>query len=406
MTFLDLLRVSGTSLLKHKLRSGLTLLGIVIGILSVAAITTVVQGIDRYVANVLGTIGSQGFIITRIGIPASEEAYLEALKRKNILASYYEEIKRECPSVTHAAPFVRTVASVKSGRLSAERVSVEGTTEDAQFMSEIGLSAGRYFTPYEVRHARDVCILGADVAEKIFATADLIDKPIYIKGHRFRVIGANARMGSVFGESRDSFVRIPVTTLEKIFGRGLPADISVRTGSPGAVDQAIQEVRGVLRRLRRLDAGEEDDFGILTSEALMRMWRTISANAFLASIGIGSIALLVGGIGIMNIMFVSVKERTVEIGVRKAVGATRRSIMLQFLTESSLLCLVGGGIGVGLGIGAAMLLSWQMGLPVAVEWWAVALALAISVGVGVFFGVYPAVRAASLQPVSSLRYEQ
>jgi putative ABC transport system permease protein len=382
------------------------LLGIVIGILSVAAIMTLVQGIDRYVANVLGSIGSQGFIVTKIGIPGSEEDYLEALKRKEIPPSFSEEIKRECPSVTHAAPFVQALAEVKSGRLSARRVLVEGTTEDAQYMDETGLSAGRYFTAFEVQHARGVCIVGADLADKIIATPDAIGNVVYVKGHRFSVIGAEAPMGSVFGESRDSFIRIPVTTFEKIFGRNLGANISVRAESPGAVSQAIQEVRTVMRKLRKLRPGEDDDFGILTSEALMRIWRSISANAFLASIGVGSIALLVGGIGIMNIMFVSVKERTNEIGVRKAVGATRRGIMLQFLAESALLCLVGGGIGVGGGIIAARLVSWRMRLPVAVEWWAIALALGVSVGTGLFFGVYPAVRAASLQPVNALRYEQ
>jgi putative ABC transport system permease protein len=406
MTFLDLLRISSSSLLKHKLRSGLTLLGIVIGILSVAAITSVVRGIDRYMANLLGSIGSQGFVITRLGIPTSEEEYLKAVKRKVIPPSFAAVIKEECPSVTHAAPFVRTVADVKSGRLSTEDVFIEGTSEDAQHMTDVGLESGRYFTPYEVQHARHVCIVGSDVAEKVFSVPDPVGTTIYIKGHRFMVIGSHGKMGTTFGVSRDSFVRMPHTTFERLFGRGFDADISVRSGRPELISQSMQEARSVMRRLRKLRLKDEDDFGILTSEMLMRMWRSLSANIFLVTIGVGSIALIVGGIGIMNIMMVSVRERTMEIGLRKAIGAKRRDIVVQFLAESSLLCVCGGAIGVGIGVMGAKIISWKTSIPVAAEWWAIALALVVSLGVGLFFGVYPALRAASLQPVSALRYEQ
>jgi putative ABC transport system permease protein len=406
MTFLDLAAISSTALLKHKLRSALTLLGIVIGILSVSSITAIVSGIDRYMSSLLGSMGSEGFAVTRLGMVMSEEDYLKAIKRREIKPDIVDEIKEQCPSVMHAAPFVRTVAKVKSGRLSAEDVFVEGTTADAQFMTEIGLDGGRYFTPYEVAHARPVCIVGADVAAKVFSDPDPAGRTIYIKGHRFTVIGSHGRMGTVMGISRDSFVRIPYTTFERVFGRGGETEISVRARSAEEVPRAIEEVRGVVRRMRKLRPDQEDDFGIVTSEALMEMWRRLSSNIFLAMIGVGSISLLVGGIGIMNIMFVSVKERTSEIGVRKATGATRRQIMLQFLTESSLLCLVGGLLGLGIGLGAAKILAWKTQVPVAAEWWAVLLSLGVSIGVGVFFGVYPAARAASLNPVDALRYGQ
>jgi putative ABC transport system permease protein len=166
----------------------------------------------------------------------------------------------------------------------------------------------------------------------------------------------------------------------------------------------MEETRAVMRRVRRLRPGDEDDFGILTSEALMELWRNLSTTAFLASIGVASIALLVGGNGIMNIMFVSVKERTSEIGLRKATGARRRDVLLQFLTESAILCLFGGALGVGIGLGAAAGLSRATRLPMAVEWWAISAALGVSVAVGVFFGVYPAIKAASMPPVEALRY--
>jgi putative ABC transport system permease protein len=240
----------------------------------------------------------------------------------------------------------------------------------------------------------------------VFPGRDPIGKHLYVKGHRFTVIGSHAAMGTVLGMSQDSFVRIPYTTFEKMFGKGHRTNISVRSASPEAVPEAIREVRGVLRRLRKLRLKDDDDFGILTSEALMEMWRRLSASIFLASIGVGSISLLVGGIGIMNIMFVSVKERTNEIGIRKATGATRRQIMAQFLTESALLCLAGGAIGVGIGVGASKLLSWKTHVPVSAEWWAIGLPLVVAIGVGLFFGVYPAVKAASLDPVDALRYNQ
>jgi putative ABC transport system permease protein len=283
---------------------------------------------------------------------------------------------------------------------------IDGTSEDAQYMTEIGLDAGRYFTSYEVEHARPVCIIGSDVAERIFTGPDAVGRNIYIKGHRFKVIGSHGKMGTVMGFSQDSFVRIPFTTFERVFGRGFPTDISVQSRSPREVARSTEEVRGVMRGLRRLRPRDDDDFGILTSDALMQMWRRLSANIFLATIGVGSIALLVGGIGIMNIMFVSVRERTNEIGIRKAAGATRSDIVLQFLAESCLLCLTGGGAGVGIGLGTAKILSWKTRLPVSVEWWTILIPLAVALAVGIFFGVYPAVRAASIEPVKALRYEQ
>lgn len=406
MTFLDLASASSGALLKHKLRSALTLLGIVIGIISVSSITSVVRGIDRYMARQLGSMGSEGFAVTKFGMAMSEEEYLKALKRKDIPPDVVENIIEQCPSVAHAAPFVRTLAKVKRGRLSADDVYIEGTTEEAQFMTEIGLEQGRYFTPFEVQHANQVCILGADVAGKIMAGPASIGSTIYVKGHRFTVVGSHAKMGTVFGMSRDSFVRIPYTTYQKIFGRGGVDNISVRARGPETVAQAIEEVRAAMRRARRLRPSQEDDFGIVSSAALMEMWKRLSANIFLAMVGVGSISLLVGGIGIMNIMFVSVKERTNEIGIRKAAGATSRQIMLQFLTESSMLCLIGGIVGVAIGVGAAEILAWKTQVPVAAEWWALALSLGVAIGVGVFFGVYPAARAAALDPVDALRYGQ
>lgn len=406
MTFLDLAGASSAALLKHKLRSALTLLGIVIGIISVSSITSVVRGIDRYMAGLLGSMGSEGFAVTRFGMAMSEEEFLKAMKRREIPPDIVTYIAEQCPSVAHAAPFVRTVAKVKSGRLSADDVYIEGTTEEAQFMTEIGLEEGRYFTPFEVQHANQVCILGADVAGKILAGPASIGSTIYVKGHRFTVVGSHAKMGTIFGMSRDSFVRIPYTTFQKVFGRGVDAEISVRASSPETVAQAIEEVRGVMRRVRNLRPRQEDDFGIVSSAALMEMWKRLSANIFLAMVGVGSISLLVGGIGIMNIMFVSVKERTNEIGIRKAAGATRRQIMLQFLTESSLLCLIGGIVGLTVGVVTAEILAWKTQVPVAAEWWAMALSLGVAIGVGLFFGVYPAARAASLDPVDALRYGQ
>jgi putative ABC transport system permease protein len=406
MTFLDLAGISLSALLRHKLRSALTLLGIVIGILSVSVITSVVRGIDLYVAELLGSIGSQGFVVTKIGLESGEEAYLKALRRKNIPASAAKTIKEECPSVTQAAPFIRSIAQVKAGILSAEDVFIEGTNEDAQYTSDIGLESGRYFSPYEIQHARQVCIVGADVAGKIFTSPDIVGRDIHIGGRRFKVIGTHARMGTVFGMSQDSFVRIPFTTFEKIFGHGYSADISVRCRSQEDVEQGVEEVRATMRRIRGLRLKDEDDFGILTSEALMRLWKGLSSTIFMVTVGVASIALLVGGIGIMNIMFVSVKERTNEIGLRKATGARRKDILLQFLTESSLLCLMGGAVGLGIGALGAELLSWKTRLPVAVEWSVIGLALSVSVGVGLFFGVYPAVKASSLPPAHALRYEK
>jgi putative ABC transport system permease protein len=406
MTVLDLLAISSGALIKHKIRSGLTLLGIVIGIVSVSSITSIVRGIDRYVADLFGSIGSHGFVVVKVGLEFTEEGYLEAMRRDELPPAAAVAIDEECPSVAHAAPFVQARADVKSGRLSSEDVLIDGTTAEAQYMTDVGLADGRYFTPFEIQHARHVCIIGADVAERIFSHPDPIGRTIYIRGRRFTVIGFHGKIGTVMGMSQDSFVRIPFTTFEKMFGRGYSTAISVQAHSPETVSQAIEETRGVMRRIRKLRPGEDDDFAILTSDALMDMWRRFTTAIFVATIGVGSIALLVGGIGIMNIMFVSVKERTAEIGIRKATGARRRDIVYQFLAESALLCMVGGGAGVGIGLAIAKILSAWSHLPVAVEWWTVAVPVGVAVAIGLFFGVYPAMKAAALEPVKALRYEQ
>ncbi len=406
MTFVDLLRISSTSLLRHKLRSALTILGIVIGILSVSSITAIVRGIDSYVASILGALGSQGFLVTKIGIPKSEQDYFKALRRRELEPEMAEIIKSRCPSVAYASPVLRASAEVKVGKRSSKGVTIEGTNSDIQYMTDAELEDGRYFNEYETQHGRNVCILGHDVSEKLFAGRSAIGGHIYIRGHRFTVIGLHSGMGTFFGISRDSFLRIPYTTFRRIFGKPIGTEISVKSLEPELTDQAVEETRAVLRRLRKLRPDEEDDFGILTSEMLMRMWRTISTNIFIVTIGVGSIALLVGGIGIMNIMFVSVKERTMEIGLRKATGARRKDIVFQFLTESILLCLGGGFLGILLGAMGAKALAWKTNIPVAVEWWAILLGLGVAVAVGIFFGVYPAVRAASLAPYDALRYEK
>jgi putative ABC transport system permease protein len=406
MTPLDLVKISSSALVKHKVRSGLTLLGIVIGIISVGSIVSVVRGVDRYVTDIFGTIGSQGFVVTKMGLVGSEEQFLKALKRRELPTSAAREIKESIPSVEWAAPFIQTQADVKSRWEISRDVGVDGTSPDAQYMTEIGLSDGRYFNDFEVHHARQVCIVGSDVAEKVFPGLDPVGRSLYIKGHRFTVIGHHEKMGTVMGHSQDDFVRIPYTTFEKVFGSGFPTTISLRSRSPEEVSTAIEEVRMKLRLIRGLRPGDEDDFGIITANTLVDAWRRLSGILFIATVGVGSIALLVGGIGIMNIMFVSVKERTMEIGLRKAIGARRRDIMLQFLTESALLCLTGGLVGLGLGLGLAKVISLVTSLPISMSLDTIAIPLVVSVAVGLFFGVYPAVRAASMQPVNALRYKQ
>jgi putative ABC transport system permease protein len=274
-----------------------------------------------------------------------------------------------------------------------------------QNVDAIELSGGRALADVDIQRRRAAAVLGWEVADQLFPNLDPLGRSIHIEGRRFLVVGVAKKKGSFFGESRDRYVLVPFGALEKLVPYTLGVTIGVKVRDAGRMLQVQDETRSVLRARRHVAIGAPDNFGITTAEAFLDLWKNFTGTAFIVVIGVAGISLLVGGIVIMNTMLVSVTERTREIGVRKALGARRRDVLLQFLVEAVTLSLTGGAIGVALGIGLALLIGALSPLPSAVSGVAVILGIAMSALVGIFFGVYPAARAARLDPVDALRYE-
>jgi putative ABC transport system permease protein len=260
-------------------------------------------------------------------------------------------------------------------------------------------------TAYDVDHARNVCIIGSDIADTLFPYVDPIGKSLVIDDRTFEVIGIGTKQGSVLGQSRDNWALIPLTMHQKMYGARRSVTIYAKALDEKHLDAAESEIRLMLRGRRHLSYNMKDDFSLNTNDNFLQIWANISRAFFAVTIGIASISLLVGGIVVMNIMLVSVTERTREIGIRKATGARRNDILIQFLVESATLALVGGIVGVLLGSSIAMAISSLSPLPASIKWWAVALGLGVSTTVGLFFGIYPATKAANLDPIVALRYE-
>jgi len=284
-------------------------------------------------------------------------------------------------------------------------VFIRGSTANFPQIVDIKLERGHYFTEDDYEHHRAVAFIGYDIIDNLFPGVDPIGKKIKIDGREYTVIGNGERRGSTLGQSNDNFVSIPLTAFEIQFGTRRSVDIMAKAASFDLMEEAQDQVRMVLRARRGVKYSEDDNFGIKTTRDFMSMWENFSRGASLVMVGIASISLVVGGIVIMNIMLVSVTERTREVGIRKAVGARKKVIMLQFLAEAVTLSLLGGGIGVALGFVIGGVLTSQIGVPAGVALWSVFLGVGVASAVGIFFGVFPAMKAARLDPIEALRYE-
>jgi putative ABC transport system permease protein len=404
MRWLEFFKVALNALRMHKGRSGLTILGVVVGLTAVIALVSFIQGLNRYVEGLFGEMGSQTFVVQKVGITTDLDTYLEAMKRKDLTRADAASLGK-CPSVRYVAASAAGLFTVKRQNHRANDVWVVGTTSDAGLMGNTDVADGRYLSEMDVEHRRNVCVLGSDVAERLFRGESAVGQSVRVGPHRFRVLGVEKARGSVLGFSQDNRVAMPLTTFEKLFGRRSDLSISVQAASQEGMARAVDEVTQELRKRRGLRGDEANDFEVMTSDTLVRAWKALSSGALIALVGVGAISLGVAGIGIMNIMLVSVRERTREIGLRKALGATRRDILGQFLVEAGLLCTVGGGVGVTLGIVVARTITWRFHFPSSVSVGAIVAGLIVALGVGLFFGMFPAGRAARLDPIECLRYE-
>lgn len=392
----------------NKLRSFLTLLGIIFGVATVIVVVSLIEGFNKYIDEKIADIGTNAFRIQRFSIDdfASVKSYEDALKHnKRIEIADLQALRDRGGDIKDVGAKVYAQSEVKHNGISLYEVTVTGVTANLIDIDRVDVGQGRYFTQSEENSSRFVCFIGSDVATKLFPTSSALEQTIKVDGRPFRIIGIAKSLGSVFGQSRDKFVSIPLTTFLNIYGSRRSLLISITSTNAATYQSAIDEARIVMRARRKLSPGEKDNFGVLTPSAVNNLREKIFGTIQVAAVGVTSIALIVGAIVIMNIMLVSVTERTREIGIRKSLGARRWDIMEQFLAESTILALFGGAIGVLIAYLLSLLVSTFTPIPTSLPLFAIFMALAVSGGIGIISGAYPAWRAAKLDPIVALRSE-
>ncbi|HWO58221.1 MAG TPA: ABC transporter permease [bacterium] len=405
LQFFESARLALAAIWGNKLRSILTLIGIIIGVATIIAIVSLITGMNQYVAAEISTLGATTFMMDREGIITSEDQWWERSRRRRIQLQDVAAIAQGCAHCAEVGARSITSRTAKAGNRHIDDVWIMGSTANFPNIVDFDIENGYYPTESDNEHRRPVAFIGYDLIDNLFPGVNHIGQTIRLGGRDYTVIGNGKRRGSTLGQSRDNYVIIPLSTFQKHFGERRSLDVFVKADSFESMDDAQNEVRMIMRARHKLNYGEDDDFEIYTAGDIMTMWENFSRGAFVVMIGISSIALVVGGIVIMNIMLVSVTERTREIGIRKAIGARRVNIMWQFLSESLTLSVVGGTLGIGLGALAGWVLSGLSGMPMGIEIWSVIAGVLVSGGIGTIFGVYPAMKAARLDPIEALRYE-
>ncbi|HSE98094.1 MAG TPA: ABC transporter permease [Blastocatellia bacterium] len=408
--FFEAAKIAVSSITAHKLRSFLTLLGVIIGVTVVTAVATVIEGANVYIKEKIATLGSGVFRLQKASLTGfgNFEKFLEAFRKNPDLTL------EDLDALRHMVTLADQIGAedggsrqVKFGNIALESVGVAGVTPNKLLLSTVEVAQGRYFNDFDYDNRRDVCFLGADVADGLFPNLDPLGKEIRIGRDRYTVLGVARRVGSVLGQSQDNFVHIPLSTFFKAFGQRKSPTFSIvvraREGVP--VESVQDQVRVVMRTRHKLDYNQTDDFSITNDEITQQLFGTITGTVAAVAFPVVGISLVIGGIVIMNIMLATVTERTREIGIRKSLGATRRDILIQFLVESSMLSGLGGVIGLLLAIVIMTIVGRIAPVPVAIPFWAPFIAITVSTLVGLFFGIYPANRAARLDPITALRAE-
>ena len=425
----EIVTMSWDTLRTSKMRSALTVLGVVIGITSIVGMTSLIRGFDNSLRDSIKQLGPNTLIVQKWGALsfASGKSFLEVARRPNLSKEDAFAIERDCPSVglidVWLGAFGNTTSRIYYGHERTKQVMILGATENWAAVNSAKLEFGRLFLPSEVEHRRQVVVLGNNPWQSLFPNIDPIGKQVRIGSNEFTVIGVLGKRPSPggFSTGADDFAVIPFSAHEKFYGKVLKGSAKITASSfnpavfrtamiavvrrEGMREQAMREVEAVMRIRHKLNLDQPNDFDIVTQDAVLKVWDQISSATFLALIVISSIALMVGGIGVMAIMMISVTERTREIGVRKALGARRREILWQFLIEAAFLTSAGGVLGIIFGSSIGLIVHWASGFPVSLPWWSFAIGIGFSASVGIFFGLFPAIKAARLDPIEALRYE-
>src|SRR5215218_2809592 len=404
------LRIALGSLRANKLRTALTLVGVVVGVAAVIAVVTIIKGLDQTVASTFSSQGSTVFTVSkRPQVITSREDFIRFNRRRDVTESDAEAVTRLCTVCWRTGIAANAQATVKAGDQSSDGVRVRGLTLSMYAIEDTDVVAGRAWTDVEEAAGRDVAVVGPDILDNLFGGAppeQVIGRQLRVEGRSYEIIGVTERLGKIFGFSRDNFVQIPYPTFKKAFGAHVSLVVFVQVPEDAQLAAAEDQVRNVMRNRRgKTYNDEEDGFSLETQDVFIDLYKTATANIYIVTIGVAAISLVVGGIVVMNIMLVSVTERTREIGVRKAVGASRRDVLLQFLIESVVITSIGGMMGVAAGFLLAFALAAAMGFPLLFSVGSAILGVTVSSAVGIASGLWPAWKAASLDPIEALRAE-
>lgn len=399
----EIFRLAISSIRQHRLRSFLTLLGVIIGVTTLVSVVSIIGGINHFIQEKVLTLAADVTIFTKFGIITSREQFIEALRRKNLDLNDYNFVKANCADCKAVGAGIPGEKKVSRGRKYLPTTQLYGCTENLADMWRFDINQGRMFNTAEVELGARVAVIGNTVAEELFHGEDPLGQHVTIGGQPFRVIGVIAKQGTFLGQDQDNQAMLPVTTYRQVFGYTDSVDVYVQSSTIEGLPRVEDEARAILRARHLTPPHAPDPFGVMTAETLQMLWKNLSGGIFIFAAGVASIALVVGGIVIMNIMLVSVTERTREIGVRMALGARRRHIRLQFLIEAAVLSAIGGFLGVALGFFVSLLVDhfFTADFPLMLAFYGMALAI----GVGLIAGLWPALRASRLSPIEAIRFE-
>jgi putative ABC transport system permease protein len=403
-------RVAVASLRANKLRTALTLVGIVVGVSAVIAVVTIIKGLDKTVASTFSSQGSTVFTVSkRPQIITSREDFIKFNKNKDVTQEDAESVARLCTTCWRTGTTANARELIKHGDQKSDNVPLQGVSLSMFLINDVNVQAGRIWTETEHNSSRDVCVIGTDIIENLFNGAQperVVGQEIRIAGRPFLIVGVAETKGKVFGFSRDNVIYLPYPTYVKMYGSHVSLVVFIQAPSADHLAEVQDQVRAIMRNRRgKTFKDEEDGFALETQDVFLDLYGKATSNIYIVTIGVAAISLVVGGIVVMNIMLVSVTERTKEIGIRKAIGARRKDILQQFLIEAVAVSAIGGAIGVITGFGLAYILSFLMGFPLLISPTSAVLGVGVSSMVGIISGLWPAWRAARLDPIEALRAE-